>query len=429
MQSLIIDKNSPKLAAIQKRGEILEGNYIETVQSIISDVIKRGDIALFELTKRFDNFNISETNIAVDKEEISSAYNKLDKSLIDAIKRSHDNVLAFHKLQMEKTWLHEPEGSCGNILIGQKITPLDSVGLYVPGGKATYFSSVLMNALPAKAAGVKDIFITTPAQNGEVNPAVLVAADICGVSKVFKVGGAQAVAALAYGTKSIPKVDKIVGPGNIYVATAKKLVFGKVDIDMIAGPSEVLIIADEKANAEYIAADMLAQAEHDELASAITITHDKNLALAVEKAVINQLEALPRKHIAEKSIYNNSAIILVNNEDESFDLANSIAPEHLELYLDNALSKMPKVRHAGAIFIGGYSPEAIGDYYAGPNHVLPTGGTAKFFSPLGTYDFFKRSSIIYYNQKALQSVAKDIIAIAQAENLTAHAQSVKERVK
>ncbi len=423
---MIISKNDKKLEEIRNRGAVLEGNYLQTASDIISNIRKNGDKALFEYTLKFDKFNINKDNIKVSRQEIEKAYKNVSKELIESLKKAKDNVLNFHKLQMEKTWLYEVEKGA---MLGQKITPLDSAGIYVPGGKAAYFSSVLMNALPAKAAGVKHIAMASPATNGEINSAVLVTADICGVDEIYKIGGAQAVAALAYGTESVKKVDKITGPGNIYVAMAKKLVFGVCDIDMIAGPSEILIIADEKADPEYIAADMLAQCEHDELASSIVIVWNKNLAENIEKEVYKQLELLPKKNIAKVSLDKHSAVILVDNLDEACQVANSIAPEHLELYIEDAFSHINKIRHAGAIFIGGSSPEAAGDYFAGPNHVLPTGGSAKFFSPLGTYDFIKRSSIIYYNNESLTDVSNHIITMAENENLQAHANSIKVRLK
>ena len=422
---MIINKNDKKLDEIKNRGAVMEGDYLQIASDIISNVRKNGDKALFEYTKKFDNFDINKDNIKVSRQEIEEAYNNTDKKLIESIKKAHNNILAFHKLQMEKTWLIETENGA---MLGQKITPLDSAGIYVPGGKAAYFSSVLMNALPAVAAGVKHISMASPAVNGKINSAVLVAADICGIKDIYKIGGAQAIAALAYGTESVKKVDKITGPGNIYVAMAKKLVFGAVDIDMIAGPSEILIIAGDNAEAKYVASDMLAQCEHDELASAVTIVWNKELAEKIEKEVYAQLEILPKKHIAEVSVKKHSAIVLVDNLDEACEIANNIAPEHLELYIDDALSHIGKIRHAGAIFVGGNSPEAAGDYFAGPNHVLPTGGSAKFFSPLGTYDFFKRSSIIYYNKAALQAGSDDIITMAENENLQGHANSIKFRV-
>lgn len=423
---MIINKNNEKLKEIKNRGSILEGDYLKVAADIIDNIRKNGDKALFEYTLKFDKFNINKDNIKVSKDEIKKAYEDTPKELVEAIKKAHDNILSFHKLQMEKTWLIESEYGA---MLGQKITPLDSAGIYVPGGKAAYFSSVLMNALPAKAAGVKNISMVSPATNGIINSAVLVAADICGIKDIYKIGGAQAIASLAYGTESVEKVDKITGPGNIYVAMAKKLVFGVCDIDMIAGPSEILIIADSKAEPKYIAADMLAQCEHDELASSITIVWDKNQAEAIEKEVLKQLETLPKKHIAEISLKKHSAIILVDSLEEACETANSIAPEHLELYIEDAFNHINKIRHAGAIFVGGNSPEAIGDYFAGPNHVLPTGGSAKFFSPLGTYDFFKRSSIIYYNKESLKQGSDYIITMAENENLQGHANSIIYRVK
>lgn len=423
---MIIDKNDKKLEFIKNRGKTLESGYLNTAANIIERVRTEGDKALFELTKEFDKFDINENNIRVTAQEIKNAYDKTDSTLIDAIKRAKTRILSFHNLQMEKTWLIETEKGA---MLGQKITPLDSAGIYVPGGKAAYFSSVLMNALPAVAAGVKRIAMATPAFAGEVNPAVIVAADICGIKEIYKIGGAQAIAAFAYGTESVPKTDKITGPGNIYVAMAKKLVFGEVDIDMIAGPSEVLIIADEDAEPEYVAADMLAQCEHDELASAVVIVWDKELARKIETALERRLAILPKRNIAEISLKKHSAIVTVDNIDEACELANDIAPEHLELYVKDAMSHISKIRHAGAIFLGGNSPEAAGDYFAGPNHVLPTGGTARFFSPLGTYDFFKRSSIIYWTEETLAACGDDIVTMAKFENLDGHGASIGCRLK
>ncbi len=424
MSNLIINKDSDKLTKIKNRADSHDGEYLQVVSNILSDIKLRGDEALFEYTAKFDKFDINSNNIKVTEKELNDAYKATDKELIKAIENASANVFDFHKLQLEKTWLVNKGGS----MLGQKVTPLDRVGVYVPGGKAAYFSSVLMNVLPAKAAGVGEIIMTTPAPNGELNNAVLVAAMVAGADKIYKVGGAQAIGALAYGTQTIQKVDKITGPGNIYVATAKKLVFGHVDIDMIAGPSEVLIIADSSASAEHVAADMLAQCEHDELASAVCVTPDKQLANEIEKELYKQLETLPKKDIAKKSLEEFSAIIVVDSLDEACEVSNEIAPEHLELHMQSPMDYLNKVKHAGAIFMGEYSPEALGDYYAGPNHVLPTGGTARFFSPLGTYDFIKRSSIIYYDRDSFVSASDDVAKLAKAEGLEAHAQSVLKRL-
>ena len=423
--SLIINIASPKLETIRQRGEVFEDRYLETVADIVRNVKSKGDEALFEYTRKFDKFDVNNQNIKVSQKEYDEAIKNVPENTIEAIHKARENILSFHKLQMEKTWLIEKDGA----ILGQKITPLERVGVYAPGGKAAYFSSAMMNILPAVAAGVGEIIMSTPAVSGVLNQTLIAAAKICGVSDIYKIGGAQAIAAMAYGTNNVPKVDKITGPGNIYVALAKKLVFGNVDIDMIAGPSEVLIIADNSANPEFIAADMLAQCEHDELACALTLVWDKPLAESIEKAVLRQVENLPRKEIALKSLENYSAIILVDNIDEAFNISNRVAPEHLELCINSPFENMTKVKNAGAIFLGCNTPEALGDYFAGPNHVLPTGGTAKFFSPLGTYDFFKRSSIISCDEKYLQTSGKMVINMARTENLEAHARSVETRLK
>lgn len=421
---MIIKRNDEKLKRILGRGESFDEQYLDTVLGIINRIRKEGDAALFELTKKFDRFEGS--SIEITRKEMEKAYKALDPKLKKALEKARDNIVSFHEKQLEKTWIYEKsEGT----FLGQKITPLEKVGVYVPGGKAVYPSSVLMNTLPAKVAGVGEIIMTTPATGGEVNPVVLAAAYIAGVNRGFKVGGAQAVAALAYGTATVPKVDKIVGPGNIYVALAKKLVFGQVDIDMIAGPSEILIIADKSAKAKYIAADMLSQAEHDELASSVAVTDNKKLAEKIEEELRKQLEELPKKEIAKKSIDSYGAVILVKDMDEACDVANEIAPEHLELYVENPMEMMLKIKNAGAIFLGENTPEPVGDYIAGPNHVLPTGGTARFFSPLGVYDFIKRSSILYYSKKQLAEDMEDIITLAEHEELIAHRNSAAVRKK
>jgi histidinol dehydrogenase len=421
---MIIKRNDEKLKRILGRGESFDEQYLDTVLGIINRIRKEGDAALFELTKKFDRFEGS--SIEITRKEMEKACKALAPKLKKALEKARDNIGSFHEKQLEKTWIYEKsEGT----FLGQKITPLEKVGVYVPGGKAVYPSSVLMNTLPAKVAGVGEIIMTTPATGGEVNPVVLAAAYIAGVDRGFKVGGAQAVAALAYGTATVPKVDKIVGPGNIYVALAKKLVFGQVDIDMIAGPSEVLIIADKSAKAKYIAADMLSQAEHDELASSVAVTDNKKLAEKIEEELRQQLEELPKKEIAKKSIDSYGAVILVKDMDEACDVANEIAPEHLELYVENPMEMMLKIKNAGAIFLGENTPEPVGDYIAGPNHVLPTGGTARFFSPLGVYDFIKRSSILYYSKKQLAEDMEDIITLAEHEELIAHRNSAAVRKK
>jgi histidinol dehydrogenase len=425
MKELIINIQSEKIKKILDRGNIFDQQYLPAVMEILNKVKEGKDKALVELTKKFDNTDISD-GFEVDKKFLEKCYENLPEKLRISLNVAKNNIAEYHKNMLEKTWMYErADGS----ILGAKVTPLEKVGVYVPGGKATYPSTVLMNILPAKVAGVKEVIMVTPAKDGKLNEVVLAAAYLAGVDRVFKLGGAQAVAALAYGTETVPKVDKIVGPGNIYVALAKKIVFGSVDIDMIAGPSEILVIADGNANPEYVAADMLSQAEHDELASAITVTDDKNLALRIAVEIDKQLELLPKKHIAEKSLKDFGAIIVVKDIDEACDIANEIAPEHLELYVKTPFEYLNKIKNAGAIFLGEYTPEAVGDYLAGPNHTLPTNGTARFFSPLGTYDFVKRSSIINFNKYALEKVGDNIVEIAKAEGLDAHANSVLKRLK
>lgn len=421
---MIIKRTDEKLKTILGRNESFDEQYLETVLSIISRIRKEGNTALVELTQKFDRFDCKKMEIT--RSEMEKAYKALDPALKKSLEKARDNIVSFHEKQLEKTWMYEKsEGT----FLGQKVTPLERAGVYVPGGKAVYPSSVLMNTLPAKVAGVKEIIMTTPATGGEVNPVVLAAAYLAGVDRGFKIGGAQAIAALAYGTATVPRVDKIVGPGNIYVALAKKMVFGQVDIDMIAGPSEILIIADKSAKAKYIAADMLSQAEHDELASSVVVTDNKKLAEKVEEELKKQLEALPKKEIAGKSLANYGAIIVVKDMEEACEVANEIAPEHLELCVENPMEMMLKIKNAGAIFLGEYTPEPVGDYIAGPNHVLPTGGTARFFSPLGVYDFVKRSSILYYSKKQLAEDMEDIITLAEHEELIAHRNSAAIRQK
>lgn len=396
------------------------------VKKIVEDVRKNGDRALFKYTLEFDRFDASKKGILLTKKEIQSFTKNADYEKVKILRKAYENILDFHFRQQENSWFWEKESG---ITIGQRVTPIEKVGVYVPGGKASYPSTVLMNCVPAIAAGVKEIHMAVPHPEGVINPYVLAAADICNVSAVYKVGGAQAISALAYGTKTVAKVDKIVGPGNIYVATAKKLVFGDVDIDMIAGPSEVLIIADKNANPAYIASDMLSQAEHDEMASAILITHDTQTAEKVKDELTKQLNKLKRKKIAGISLKNNGAIIITSDISESVEISNRFAPEHLELAVKNPFKILPIIKHAGAIFLGNDTPEALGDYFAGPNHTLPTGGTARFFSPLGVYDFVKRSSIISYSNDALLKVAKDVEEFACMEGLEAHGKAVRIRVK
>ena len=406
------------LEGMLKRSPNNYGSYESVVADILANIKENGDKALFEYTKKFDKFDLNKDNIRVTEEEIKDAYSKVPEDLLTVIKKSLVNVKSYHEKQRQNSWFNSTED--GTIL-GQKVTPLERVGVYVPGGKAVYPSSVLMNIVPAKVAGVKEIIMTTPCNSeGEVNPAVLVAANEAGVDEVYKVGGAQAIGALAYGTDSIRKVDKIVGPGNIYVALAKKAVYGFVNIDSIAGPSEILVIADETANPRFVAADLLSQAEHDELASAILITTSEDFAKKVSAEVDKFVAVLSRKEIISKSLDNFGYILVAENMDEAIDAANEIASEHLEIQTADPFLVMTKIKNAGAIFLGSYSCESLGDYFAGPNHVLPTNGTAKFFSPLSVDDFVKKSSIIYYSQDALKDVYKDVAKFAHCESLTAH---------
>jgi histidinol dehydrogenase len=408
-----------------KRSPSQYGEYESRVQDIIAQVKEKRDEAVFNYTKMFDKADINASNIRVTQEEIEEAYEIIDPALLNVIRKALVNIESYHKLQKQNSWFDSTEKGT---MLGQKITPLARVGVYVPGGKAVYPSSVLMNIMPAKVAGVDEIIMTTPCNaEGKVNPVVLVAAKEAGADAVYKVGGAQAIAALAFGTESIPKVDKIVGPGNIYVALAKKAVYGHVSIDSVAGPSEILVLADETANPRYVAADLLSQAEHDELASAILITTSSELAKKVSEEVDGFVEVLERKAIIQKSLDNFGYILVAENMEEAIETANEIASEHLEIATSNPFEVMTKIRNAGAIFIGEYSCEPLGDYFAGPNHILPTNGTAKFFSPLSVDDFVKKSSIIYYSREALESVHEDIEQFARSEQLTAHANSIAVR--
>ena len=400
-------------------------SYTETVQSIVDQVKAKGDEALFAFTKEFDKAEVSAETIRVGEEEIEEAYRQVKPELLEVMKRSLENIRSYHEKQKRNSWFDaRPDGT----ILGQKVTPLASAGVYVPGGKAAYPSSVLMNIIPAQVAGVERIvMVTPPGKDGRVNPVTLTAAHLAGATEVYRVGGAQAVAALAFGTQSIPRVDKIVGPGNIFVALAKKAVYGHVSIDSIAGPSEILVIADGGANPRYVAADLLSQAEHDELASAILVTDSRELAQAVSAEVDGFLKVLSRREIIEKSLENYGYILVVDSMEQAVEAANAIAPEHLEIVTANPFALMTKIRNAGAIFLGEYSSEPLGDYYAGPNHILPTNGTARFFSPLSVDDFVKKSSIIYYSREALAAAHVDIEAFAEAEGLTAHANSIKVR--
>ena len=408
-----------------KRSPTQYGTYEASVQEIIENVKTRKDAAVFEYTEKFDHAVLDASTVEVTQEEIDEAYNIVDPELIGVIRRSMKNIREFHEKQKQNSWFTSTENGT---MLGQKLTALNRVGVYVPGGKAAYPSSVLMNILPAKVAGVKEICMTTPCgRDGKVNPVVLAAAKEAGADRVFKIGGAQAIAALAYGTESIPKVDKIVGPGNIYVALAKKAVYGNVSIDSIAGPSEILVLADETANPRFVAADLLSQAEHDELASAILITTSQELAEKVSEEVDGFLKVLSRSDIISKSLDNFGYILVTDSHQEAIDTVDAIAPEHLEIVTKNPFEDMMKVHNAGAIFHGENSSEPLGDYFAGPNHILPTNGTAKFFSPLSVDDFVKKSSIIYYSREALSEIHEDIESFAKSESLTAHANSIAVR--
>lgn len=413
------------LENLLKRSPNSYGKYEASVAAILADVKEKGDEAIFEYTKKFDGAEINADNIVVTKAEIEEAYSLVDAQLVDVIRKALVNIRDYHAKQKQYSWFDStPNGT----ILGQKVTPLNRVGVYVPGGKAAYPSSVLMNIIPAKVAGVNQIIMTTPpGKDGKVNPGTLVAANEAGVDVIYKVGGAQAIAAMAYGTASIKKVDKIVGPGNIYVALAKKAVYGHVSIDSIAGPSEILVIADETANPRYVAADLLSQAEHDEMASAILITTSSELADKVSKEIKGFVSVLSRSEIISKSLENYGYILIAKDIEEAVETANEIASEHLEIVTKDPFTVMTKIRNAGAIFLGEYSSEPLGDYFAGPNHVLPTNGTAKFFSPLSVDDFIKKSSIISYSKEALEPIHEDIIKFANAERLTAHANSIKVR--
>lgn len=413
------------LSNLLKRSPNSYGEYEGRVSAIIDDIKSRRDEAVFEYTKKFDGYDLNADNIIVTEDEIKAAYDEIDDGLVEIIRKALVNIRNYHAKQKRNSWFDAtPDGT----ILGQKITPLARVGVYVPGGKAAYPSSVLMNVVPAKVAGVDEIIMCTPpGKDGKIYCGTLVAAKEAGVDVIYKVGGAQAIAAMAYGTESVPKVDKIVGPGNIYVALAKKAVYGQVGIDSIAGPSEIMVLADESANPRFVAADLLSQAEHDELASAILVTTSRELAEKVSEETEGFLKELSRKQIIEKSLENYGYILLAKDMDEAIAVVNEIASEHLELVTKDPFQTMTKIRNAGAIFLGEYSSEPLGDYFAGPNHVLPTNGTAKFFSPLEVDDFIKKSSIISYSREALGAIHTDIEKFAQAEGLTAHANSIKVR--
>lgn len=422
---LTADSKKDLLNNLLKRSPNNYSEYESTVADIIADVRANKDQAVFSYTRKFDKWEIDETNIRVTPAEMDEAFAAIDEEFVRVMKASARNIADFHKKQLHNSWIDpRPDGS----ILGQKILPIAISGVYVPGGKAAYPSSVLMNVIPAKVAGVKRIIMTTPAgADGKVNPGTLVAAQIAGVDEIYKVGGAQAIAAMAFGTESIPKVDKITGPGNIFVALAKKACFGYVSIDSIAGPSEILVIADESANPRYVAADLLSQAEHDELASAILITTSEALADQVSVEIENFLKELSREEIIRKSLDNYGYQLIADSMEDAIDAANAIASEHLEILTKDPYQVMTKIENAGAIFLGEYSSEPLGDYYAGPNHILPTNGTARFFSPLNVDDFMKKTSIISYSREALEKAHKDIELFAKQEGLTAHANSIHVR--
>ncbi|MEE0523900.1 MAG: histidinol dehydrogenase [Lachnospira sp.] len=419
------ESKSNILENLLKRSPNSYGKFESAVADILANVKSRGDDALFEYTRNFDKADINSSNIVVTQEEIDEAYSLVDDKLLDVIRKALVNIRDYHEKQKQYSWFDsKPDGT----ILGQKVTALSRVGVYVPGGKAAYPSSVLMNVMPAKVAGVEQIVMCTPPdKEGKVYPTTLVAAKEAGVDVIYKVGGAQAIAAMAYGTASVPKVDKIVGPGNIYVALAKKAVFGYVSIDSVAGPSEIMVIADETANPRFVAADLLSQAEHDEMASAILVTTSEELAKKVSAQIDEFLKELSRSEIISKSLENYGYILVADSIDEAIEVANDIASEHLEIVTKDPFNVMTKIKNAGAIFLGEYSSEPLGDYFAGPNHVLPTNGTAKFFSPLSVDDFIKKSSIISYSREALELIHNDIETFAKAEHLTAHANSIHVR--
>lgn len=428
----IIENDADKKAffdVLHVRGNMDTGNYALQTKAIVEAVRSRGDEALFEYTNQWDHPDLAPSNVRVNKEEMKEAFEGLDEKLKEAMCLAHRRIVAFHEKQKQNTWMDiKPNGE----ILGQRVIPLESVGVYVPGGKAAYPSSVLMNVVPAKVAGVEKIVMVTPiskvvSSDGKVPAHVLAAAYLSGVDELYTIGGAQAIAALAFGTESIPKVDKIVGPGNIYVALAKREVYGYVSIDSIAGPSEILILADESANPTYVAADLLSQAEHDELASAVLVTDDKVLAKKVQEEVTRLVGLLPRQEILSQSLANYSAIIVEESMEKACEISNAIAPEHLELAVKEPFELLAGIKHAGAVFLGHYTPEPIGDYMAGPNHVLPTSGTARFFSPLGVDDYVKKSSILSFSKQAFQEISEEVITFAESEHLYAHALSIKVR--
>jgi histidinol dehydrogenase len=414
-----------ELKRIVNRGETATEEVANTVKDVVERVRREGDPALLEYTEKFDHVTLTLKDIKVSPEEVKDAYTRVDPKKVEALKLAAQNIRAFHEKQKLTSWVSQ---EADGVILGQQVRPIRSAGVYVPGGKACYPSSVLMNVIPAKVAGVEQLIMCSPVPGGSLNPYILVAADIAGVTEIYKIGGAQAVAAMAYGTATVPKVDKIVGPGNIYVATAKRYVFGQVDIDMIAGPSEILVIADDSADPEFVAADLLSQAEHDELASAILVTPSSALAAKVAAEVDRQLATLIRKDIARKAIDRFGIIVVVKDLTEAADVSNAIAPEHLELSVGQPFELLAQIKNAGAIFLGHYTPESVGDYIAGPNHVLPTGGTARFFSPLSTDDFLKKSSLIFYTKEGLDKVSDAVLQIADVEGLEAHGNTIRVRM-
>lgn len=415
-------KDSGLFDRLVGRSRLRQDEAVKAVGEILSNVMADGDRAVLEYTEQYDKVKLAPDTMKVSQQELEAAYRKVEPELLGVIRRAKTNIEDFHKKQKQNSWF--TTGKDG-VLLGQLYRPLEVVGIYVPGGTAVLTSSVLMNALPARVAGVARIIMATPPRkDGSIDPAVLVAAQEAGVCEIFKMGGAQAIAAMAYGTETVPKVDKLFGPGNIYVATAKRLVFGHCDIDMIAGPSEITVVADDTANPAYVAADLLSQAEHDVLAASILVTPSENLASEVANEIEKQYGKLARKNILDKSLKDYSAAVIVNNLDDALEMVNRIAPEHLELCINEPFSWLPSVKNAGAIFLGHWSPEPLGDYFAGPNHVLPTGGTARFFSPLNVDDYMKKSSVISYTRKALEKVSGDIILFAESEGLDAHANSL-----
>lgn len=414
-----------ELKRIINRGETATEEVAGAVKEVVDRVRKEGDPAILEYTERFDKVKLTLKEMKVSADEIKDAYNRIEPKKVDALKLAARNIQSFHEKQKVSSWVIQ---EANGVILGQLARPIRSVGVYVPGGKACYPSSVLMNVIPAKVAGVEQLVMCSPAPGGILNPYILIAADIAGISEIYRIGGAQAVAAMAYGTATIPKVDKIVGPGNIYVATAKRSVFGQVDIDMIAGPSEILVIADDSANPTFVAADLLSQAEHDELASSILITTSRALAERVDAEIERQLANLTRKEIARKAIDRFGAIVLTADLHDAAEISNSIAPEHLELAVEKPFELLALVKNAGAIFLGHYTPESVGDYIAGPNHVLPTGGTARFFSPLSTDSFMKKSSLIFYTKEGLDKVGEAVLQISDIEGLEAHGNTIRVRM-